>query len=303
MRVRFETRSVFAESWKPEKPSMGSRGRRYWGRAGLRAASTLLLVLGAMILGTMSLAAQESPPESPPALYIEVPSTVTSCGESFELATRLHTEAPLHVVALRIEVHPEQLRIVDWSLGAGLERHVEDNGEPPACDVIVYPDGRSIFSIMALDVPYDSREYGTEWLKIRFEVVSEEALMTCAFVQFGTTEYEPGESPEVELDPATSRRRCAPVVIEEASVFRRGDVDQNESLDVSDAIRLLSYLFRDAAPPPCADSADLDDDGRVTIGDSLQLLQQLFSGESGGYSGCGEDERIDTLPRCSDSAC
>ncbi len=59
--------------------------------------------------------------------------------------------------------------------------------------------------------------------------------------------------------------------------FRRGDVNNDSSVDVSDAIAGLSWLFTpSAAAPFCDDAADVNDDGGMDIGDPVYLLTALF---------------------------
>ena len=61
-------------------------------------------------------------------------------------------------------------------------------------------------------------------------------------------------------------------------VFRRGDTDASGSLDITDAISLLGYLFQGGADPPCLDAADTDDSGKLDISDAIGLLSFLFQG-------------------------
>jgi PKD repeat protein len=60
--------------------------------------------------------------------------------------------------------------------------------------------------------------------------------------------------------------------------FVRGDVDQNGSVDLSDAIAILAYLFTGGAKPACMDSADVNDTNSVDIADPILLLGFLFLG-------------------------
>ncbi len=61
--------------------------------------------------------------------------------------------------------------------------------------------------------------------------------------------------------------------------FSRGDVNGNGSRDISDAIGLLGYLFRDEEGPTCMKTADVNDDGQIDISDTLALLFHLFMTE------------------------
>jgi hypothetical protein len=59
--------------------------------------------------------------------------------------------------------------------------------------------------------------------------------------------------------------------------FVRGDASQDSSVDIGDAVCVLSYLFRNGCPVlTCLDSADMNADGSLDIGDAIRLLSYLF---------------------------
>jgi len=59
--------------------------------------------------------------------------------------------------------------------------------------------------------------------------------------------------------------------------FIRGDANGDLSLDISDAIRILSYLFAAGIAPNPVESADIDAGGAIDIADAVQLLGYLFA--------------------------
>jgi hypothetical protein len=62
--------------------------------------------------------------------------------------------------------------------------------------------------------------------------------------------------------------------------FRRGDANADGSVDVSDALTTLLYLFAAGRTPPCLQSADADGTDEINLTDAVYLLQFLFlSGE------------------------
>ncbi|MFN0060626.1 MAG: hypothetical protein ACKVX7_19400 [Planctomycetota bacterium] len=82
--------------------------------------------------------------------------------------------------------------------------------------------------------------------------------------------------------------------------FRRGDVNLDGSIDIGDAIALLTNLFVPGTTPlGCLDSGDLNDDGTINIGDPISLLTHLFSAISPPLPPpagvCGDDPTADTL--------
>ncbi|MDD5110125.1 MAG: dockerin type I domain-containing protein [Patescibacteria group bacterium] len=61
------------------------------------------------------------------------------------------------------------------------------------------------------------------------------------------------------------------------AIFRRGDANSDGEDDVSDAVRILIYLFVvPSAPISCAKAADVNDDGRVSVTDAITLLLWMF---------------------------
>jgi hypothetical protein len=62
------------------------------------------------------------------------------------------------------------------------------------------------------------------------------------------------------------------------AVFHRGDVNDDGTLVLTDALVILGYLFLGADEPPCRDAADINDDAALGIADPIALLAYLFLG-------------------------
>lgn len=81
--------------------------------------------------------------------------------------------------------------------------------------------------------------------------------------------------------------------------FRRGDVNGDGGIDVSDAVFLLASLFVPGSPTsPCADAADTNDDGTGDVSDAVFLLAALFvpgSADIPPPMDCGTDPTMDPL--------
>lgn len=81
--------------------------------------------------------------------------------------------------------------------------------------------------------------------------------------------------------------------------FRRGDTNADATLDLSDSISTLAYLFSGGAAPGCADAADSNDDGVLDLSDGINTLNYLFAGGSPipapGPEECGGDPTSDDL--------
>jgi hypothetical protein len=60
--------------------------------------------------------------------------------------------------------------------------------------------------------------------------------------------------------------------------FLRGDADRNGTIEITDAIQVLSFLFLGGATPACEDAADGNDDGVLNLTDAIAILRSLFLG-------------------------
>ncbi|MCZ6794106.1 MAG: lamin tail domain-containing protein [Planctomycetota bacterium] len=63
---------------------------------------------------------------------------------------------------------------------------------------------------------------------------------------------------------------------QEIPLFRRGNCNADQIVDISDAVSILLYLFAGGQEPPCLDGCDINADGSVGIDDAIALLQYLF---------------------------
>ncbi len=60
--------------------------------------------------------------------------------------------------------------------------------------------------------------------------------------------------------------------------FVRGDFDGVQGVNITDAIRILQFLFLTGTPPQCSDAADANDDGKVNLTDAIYTLNFFFLG-------------------------
>jgi hypothetical protein len=108
----------------------------------------------------------------------------------------------------------------------------------------------------------------------------------------GTILLDPAEV-EVTVNPGGTQ----------PTIFCRGDTDQNGTLQLTDAVQVLNYLFLGTPTkvPDCLDAADADDNGEVQLTDAVRILGFLFLGAPppaapGPPPGpCGTDPTEDTL--------
>ena len=60
------------------------------------------------------------------------------------------------------------------------------------------------------------------------------------------------------------------------STFIRGDANGNNGVDIADAVKILLHLFKGAATN-CQDALDADDNEQINITDAVHLLQFLLN--------------------------
>ena len=85
--------------------------------------------------------------------------------------------------------------------------------------------------------------------------------------------------------------------------FKRGDVNFDDRINTSDAVRVLGYLFGDEGELPCRDVADFDDNGTVSLVDVTSILAYVFRGDdppAAPFPAPGLDPTYDDLGVCND---
>ncbi len=105
-------------------------------------------------------------------------------------------------------------------------------------------------------------------------------------------------SPNRALAAATLSRFEVGGGIDGEPRFIRGDCNGDGEQDVSDAIKMLLYLFESGASPECEKACDANDDGGVDLADAVLVLGFLVSGASPPsppYPACGLDPSVDDL--------
>ena len=76
--------------------------------------------------------------------------------------------------------------------------------------------------------------------------------------------------------------------------FRRGFVNRDARLDLSDAIFLINYIFLGGLEPECLPSANVNGDSRLDLSDSIWLIGYIFRGTApprDPFQECGDDPR------------
>ncbi|MEM7233607.1 MAG: LamG-like jellyroll fold domain-containing protein [Planctomycetota bacterium] len=92
---------------------------------------------------------------------------------------------------------------------------------------------------------------------------------------------------------------------DDGPTFQRADADASGTVNITDGIFILNFLFLGGSTPTCQDAADADDSGSINITDGIFVLNFLFLG--GGdppapFENCGIDPTKDATD-CSASSC
>jgi hypothetical protein len=90
-------------------------------------------------------------------------------------------------------------------------------------------------------------------------------------------------------------------IVDDVTVFVRGDANGDRAVDIGDPVFTLSFLFLGGAAPSCPDAADADDSGIIELTDAVVILGQLFTGGAkiaAPYPQAGGDYTLDGLGTC-----
>lgn len=99
-----------------------------------------------------------------------------------------------------------------------------------------------------------------------------------------------------EVTPTSINGRLG--IVDDISIFVRGDTDGDGKVGLSDAVSMLGWLFQSGPAPHCLDAADSNDDGQLNVTDAIATLLSLFRGEGSlppPSSAAGSDPTPDAL--------
>jgi hypothetical protein len=190
-----------------------------------------------------------------------------------------------------------------WSIGGGIEFTFRPESRVEAGEVFIVARSPADFARLypGLEVqvfgPYAGRlDDDGEAIRLRDGVpgFGADYPATVDFVPYESAgswpEALPGQSVELtQVSPrrdndrgghwrAAAGRGGSPGTIDLAAGFRRGDVNADARLNLTDPVFVLNYLFLSSPAPGCLDAADTNDDGVLNLTDGLFLLNYLFLG-------------------------
>lgn len=179
-----------------------------------------------------------------------------------------------------------------------------------AVDEVTGQDGGAALDLSGFgSVPYSGPDQSLDWLGADSPLARPIWKRSINDVNLGMFYAPPTQGPIIECsfqlggitDPVTRSEIFGAYlsalqvgVAPPAPEVRRGDVNGDTLVDISDPIALLAYLFQSGAPLPCDDAADVNDDGALSIADPVSILASLFGGGVL-LGGCAEDSTADAL--------
>jgi len=97
-----------------------------------------------------------------------------------------------------------------------------------------------------------------------------------------------------------------PLELKAQASFMRGDANVDASVDLSDGILILQYLFQGGLQLDCLDAGDADDSGDLDLSDAIYEFSYLFIGGApppAPFAACGDDPTADGLSCVSYELC
>ena len=91
---------------------------------------------------------------------------------------------------------------------------------------------------------------------------------------------------------------------QDATRFVRGDVNTDGSVDISDGVSTLLFLFGGGEAPSCRDAADSNDTATIDVSDAIYLFNYLFKAgppPPAPFTTCGVTP--DSMLPCDNSVC
>lgn len=230
-----------------------------------------------------------------------------------------------HSTITSLNHNPENTLIKNISgPGANLELHNNVLSLPGSNIGAVSPTGNTI--IAGRNLVFVDGGTGNENDVISGEVITTNPMIhdRCA-LRVGSPAIDAGTNSEVRVDREGCQRpaRCTPPdlgadeyhpegcnfhkdtggangadITNICPDFRRGDTDLSGSVDFTDALRHLAFLFLGQGTILCEDAADSNDDGLSDFTDPIFTLTFLFLGGDLAFPGpenCGQDLTEDNL--------
>ncbi|MBI4606787.1 MAG: hypothetical protein HY721_32890 [Planctomycetes bacterium] len=155
---------------------------------------------------------------------------------------------------------------------------VEDEAEAPFGALLVVLDAGAPFG----DVPPIRLESAEDLATFVYEIPPDAPPGLAIELRLGHLVYGRPRVASIFVDEELDsiEPRLCDGALRVGSPFRRGDCGGDGPIQVADAVLLLGHLFRGeaAGAPPCEDACDSNDDGDLDLSDAVRILIFLFGG-------------------------
>ncbi len=209
-----------------------------------------------------------------------------------QLGPRYPTDEPIPPPIADICPDPREIRRVDADGSESRSQMPDGNGgggeaDPPlSCPSMLRPFQWTLTSLDPLIPASWEPEAGEEDCKRRIRILYDEPPSGVRF--------DLKMKLEVTQVPVRGvvAKATKEMTIRLPSYFKRGDVNLDDSFDISDGITVLLSLFSTLGPLPCDDAADANDDDRINSTDAVFMFRALFLGGTNPrapYPACGAD--------------
>ncbi len=166
----------------------------------------------------------------------------------------------------------------------GSDKNIYGLLSPPFNLKVTNPDGKASsienpyfleninWSLKCKDHPCPTGDYTVDWTSDNI-FKNQKIIRFQGKYRYDGTQFTAVDENQAELDPFLSQLNHN----EETTVeFIRGDANDDGSVNLSDIIDILGWLFRGGPPPQVLDAADVDDNGKNELTDAIYLIQSLF---------------------------
>ena len=236
------------------------------------------------------------PPTNPgaPDAGVSCADVIVQPGEIFELVFMLDNPNPIIQWGfLANSLSASDCQFLTMNTGAAIDAYEAANGAIPLgqCDIAAVEE--EVSAVMIFPTLFSSAMYGNEIYRLTCVAGMTPKEVTIPFLFLTTAAGTQGQVVVTIADPS------APA----DPGMMRGDVNLDNSCNLTDAINLLDYLYVGNFEATCADSCDVDDSGSVNLADAVNLLSGLFSGGFILEDTCKPDTTPDPLEECLESTC
>jgi len=161
----------------------------------------------------------------------------------------------------------------------GFSPNTKFDGRNPSTAVGISRDGWTLI-LLVVDGRQPGFSVGTTPRELADLLIAEGAWQAMRFDGGGSSTMWLRSKGGVVNSPSDGSERAVGTALliftERDSPFVRGDANGDGRVDISDALRILLWLFAGSPSPPCLDAADFNDSESISVQDAVRGLAYLF---------------------------